>query len=96
MHILGEFVTFVDALPIAKHQFQCISHSGYQLCMFPEQYCHSSAYHSECRPCSKNISDKLNDDDFPLQCSYNCTAGKCRLSLYYCKGEEEEEEEEGE
>ena len=93
--MLSAIVTFVDALPLVNYQFQCISHSVYQLCMFPEQYCHSSGFLSECRPCSKDVCDKLHDDDFPLQCRYNCTVGKYLLlcihfvnaSVPYYKGE---------
>ena len=84
--MLTEILIFVDALPPVKHQFQCISHSRYPLCMFPEQYCHSDRFSWGCRPCSKDVCDKLYDDDFPLQCRYNCTVGKyLSLCIHFVK-----------
>ena len=70
------------SIPIEKFQFQCTGHSGTQLCVFPEQYCND--FYSECRPCSKDVCDKRDSKDFPLQCKYNCT-GMLFFTLSVCK-----------
>ena len=73
LFLLNEFLVNANVLSLVKHQFQCVNSVGYELCTFPEQYCHEERYYSECRPCSKSICDKFNDAVFPLQCRYNCS-----------------------
>ena len=76
LYILSQFLVVADVVSLVKHQFQCVSHVGYELCLYPEQYCHTGGYLSQCRPCSKSVCDKLHDADFPLQCRYNCSISK--------------------
>lgn len=78
--MLLTYIPIVDVL-IGKFQFQCLNHVGYELCIFPDQYCDD--FLQQCRPCSKFICDRINEEDFPLQCYYNCTASKLFLFTYF-------------
>ena len=74
-----QHLVYVNLLPLVTFQFQCIRQSGFDLCLFPEQYCHNTQF--ECRPCSKSVCDKfhaqrLKNASYTHQCSYNCSVGE--------------------
>ena len=52
-------------------QFHCFNENN--ICTSPLDYCNSFA--RECRPCTADICARKGGDDFPLQCSLNCSIG---------------------
>lgn len=83
--MLYTYIKVSHALPSQKYQFQCVKHQGYELCWHPDEYCYTDKNHSECRQCTKDICQRMNTEDFPLQCWPKCAAGKLFLFIYSWK-----------